>query len=261
MKDSSLTRVIYLIDYSSFVGLGKLLSSELSVDSLLAGVDSNNGLLGGRSISLLLIGLSEVDLNVARRGLVRVDSSVGSVSTAALLRSLVNLDVRDDKLVGVKALGVGVGLGVLEQVRNKLDTLNGPSGLGKTPLLGLTSSTNRSGMFSERNSSLLVGDLLKVGKGLLDVPSADSVSGLVGVLERGSQVRSTSGGTLGRVDRVGAVTSHFGLEQWAKSKCFSLCRFVVSVQEGTGCDGKVEWCMGGDMNLVWAVTEGAVRRE
>lgn len=62
-------------------------------------------------------------------------TTVSAVSTAALLGGLVDLDVLDDKVGGIKTLGVGVGLGVLEERKEELGRLDGPAGLGDTELL------------------------------------------------------------------------------------------------------------------------------
>lgn len=62
-------------------------------------------------------------------------ATVGTVSAAALLGGLVDLDVLDDQGTGVEALGVGVGLGVLQEVQKVLGRLEGPPGLGDTKLL------------------------------------------------------------------------------------------------------------------------------
>lgn len=60
---------------------------------------------------------------------------MGTVCAAALLGGLVDLDVLDDEVAGVKTLGVGVGLGVLEEREEELSALHGPAGLGDTELL------------------------------------------------------------------------------------------------------------------------------
>ena len=60
---------------------------------------------------------------------------MGTVSPAALLGGLVDLDVLNDQVAGVEALGVGVGLGVLEEAEQVLSGLDGPSGLGDAELL------------------------------------------------------------------------------------------------------------------------------
>jgi len=61
---------------------------------------------------------------------------VGTVGTSSLLWGLVDLDVLDDQVAGVKTLGVGVGLGVLEEREEELGRLDWPSGLVGTELLG-----------------------------------------------------------------------------------------------------------------------------
>ena len=64
-----------------------------------------------------------------------VDTTVSSVCSAALLGGLVDLDVLDDQVRGVETLGVGVGLGVLEQTQKELGGFDGVSGFGDTKLL------------------------------------------------------------------------------------------------------------------------------
>jgi hypothetical protein len=59
-------------------------------------------------------------------------TSVGTVSAPALLGSLVDLDVLDDQVAGVKTLGVGVGLSVLEETEKDLGGLDGPASAGDT---------------------------------------------------------------------------------------------------------------------------------
>jgi hypothetical protein len=75
-----------------------------------------------------LLTLSKNQLNVARAGHIRVDATVGTVCAAALLGCLVDLDVLDDEVGGVEALGVGVGFGVVEEIKNVLGGLLGPAG-------------------------------------------------------------------------------------------------------------------------------------
>ena len=60
---------------------------------------------------------------------------MGTVCAAALLGGLVDLDVLDDQVGGVEALGVGVGLGVLEEREEELSALHWPAGLGDTESL------------------------------------------------------------------------------------------------------------------------------
>lgn len=44
--------------------------------------------------------------------------------------TLIDLDVLDDEVAGVEALGVGVGFGVLEETEEEVGGLDGPAGLG-----------------------------------------------------------------------------------------------------------------------------------
>ena len=62
-------------------------------------------------------------------------TTVGTVGSSALLGGLVDLDVLDDQVAGVKTLGVGVGLSVLEEREKELSALHGPAGLGDTESL------------------------------------------------------------------------------------------------------------------------------
>jgi hypothetical protein len=52
-----------------------------------------------------------------------------------LLGGLVDLDVLDDQVTGVETLGIGVGLGVLEETEEELGRLDGPASTGDTELL------------------------------------------------------------------------------------------------------------------------------
>jgi hypothetical protein len=60
---------------------------------------------------------------------------VGAVCAAALLGGLVDLDVLDDQVASVETLGIGVGLGVLEETEEELGGLDGPAGAGDAELL------------------------------------------------------------------------------------------------------------------------------
>jgi hypothetical protein len=66
-------------------------------------------------------------------------TTVSTVSAPSLLGGLVDLDVLDDQVAGVKTLGVGVGLGVLEETDEDLSGLDGPAGLGDTESLACSS--------------------------------------------------------------------------------------------------------------------------
>lgn len=62
-------------------------------------------------------------------------ATVGTVGSSALLGGLVDLDVLDNEVGGVETLGVGVGLGVLQEAEQELSGLGGPAGAGDAELL------------------------------------------------------------------------------------------------------------------------------
>lgn len=59
---------------------------------------------------------------------------MSTVGATALLRCLVDLDMFDDQVAGVEALGVGVRFGVLEETEEELGGLFGPAGFGDAEL-------------------------------------------------------------------------------------------------------------------------------
>merc|ERR1712243_63210 len=66
-----------------------------------------------------LLLFDEGQLDVAGRGHVGVDSTVGSVGSTPHLRGTVNLDVINDQMVGVQTLVLGVALRVLQHVQKE----------------------------------------------------------------------------------------------------------------------------------------------
>jgi hypothetical protein len=110
--------------------------------NLLRGLLDNLGALSEDHLNVAGVGHVRVDLYdcqaVVRRGGGTSSSTYATVSTvcaATLLRGLVDLDVLDNQVAGVETLGVGVGLGVLEEREKELSALGGPAGLGDTESL------------------------------------------------------------------------------------------------------------------------------
>jgi hypothetical protein len=66
-----------------------------------------------------------------------VDAAVSAVGAAAELGSLVGLHVLDDQLIDLEVLGLSVGLGVLQQLEEKLGALLGPAAGNRAPDLAL----------------------------------------------------------------------------------------------------------------------------
>lgn len=60
---------------------------------------------------------------------------MSTVCSSALLGGLVDLDVLDDQVASIEALGICVCLGVLEETQKELGGLDWPSGARDTELL------------------------------------------------------------------------------------------------------------------------------
>jgi len=147
---------------------------------------------------------------VARVGHVGVDPAVGTVSASPLLGGLVDLDVLDDEVAGVEALGVGVGLGVLEQTEKELGGLDWPAGLGDTELLALCASSSASSVPPHGHGFLVLDYILKVGNGAAELPAIDRLGSLPGVLERDTEIGTAGASGLRVVDTGCSVSDHRG---------------------------------------------------
>lgn len=153
------------------------------------------GLLWGSkaSVSLLLL-ISRFNLH----------STVGAVSAATVLGGLVDNDAGDDEILNVQALGLqhipkyiyiffrspflsfiylSVSLSVLQEVNNVLDRLDGPATLGGLEFLGLGGTADTTVKAAEGNALLLLGDILQVGIGLVQLHTLNGSSNFVGILE------------------------------------------------------------------------------
>lgn len=89
----------YCFFYIALHGLSSSTVAEALVGGLLACLD----VLGQGDSSA---GLGEDQLDVAGVGHVRVDATVGSVSPPPLLGGSIHLQVRDNQVVGIQALGL-----------------------------------------------------------------------------------------------------------------------------------------------------------
>jgi len=110
--------------------------------------------------NLLAFGQDEFD--VAWVGHVWVDTTVGTVCSAALLGCLVHLDALDNQVGSIETLGIGVGFGVLEQAEKELGGLDWVTRLGNTELLALSASASASSISSHRDSCLQFLDILEI---------------------------------------------------------------------------------------------------
>jgi len=200
-SDSSTTRCLLLAN------LGRSLAGTLSVGRL------GSALLHGR----LLFGKDDLDVAWVRH--VRVDSAVRSVRASATNGCLLDLDVVHLQGIEVETLVLGVGLGVFEEVQQELRAFLGPASLrSKVVLLSLRIATNTTGITTERDSLLLLNDVLQETLGLLQRQTLDGSSSLAGILEVNSKVRTTGLARLRSILGFSGVFRHFITIETAWSK-------------------------------------------
>lgn len=72
-----------------------------------------------------------------------------------------HLNVVDDQSVDVQTLVVSIGLGVLQQLEEKVGGFLWPATDGSSPCLGLGSAANTAVETAEGNALLLLGDVLQ----------------------------------------------------------------------------------------------------
>ena len=164
---------------------------------------------------------------------------MSTVCASPLLGRLVDLNVLDDQVLRVQALGIRVRLGVLEQAEQELGRLDGPASLADTELLAysppnqywcpfiITASSNASSHMTASSLAMgirtlgstasapsiaphghgfdVVRDVLEVGEGAAQLPAVDGLGCLAGVLEGDAQVGAASARALGRFDVGGCV--------------------------------------------------------
>ena len=125
---------------------------------------------------------------MAVRGQVGSDSTVGSVSSSSALHGALHGEVGNHGLLDVKALGLSVGLQVLQQLAHVAHGLLREAALGDAVELSLGGSANVARESSVRNAVSVLEDVLQVLDGSLQLKALDGSGGLVGVLEVSSQV-------------------------------------------------------------------------
>jgi len=142
-----------------------------------------------------LLGLGNVggrefgpELDVAGRAHEGGNSTVSAVGSSAAALGSVDLDVLNDKLVGLELLGDGVGLEVLQQALDDLDRLFGPASLSDAEFAGLASSSDVAVESLDGHASLVGQDVFQVSLGFLDRFSLQHHSSLVGVFEVHTEV-------------------------------------------------------------------------
>lgn len=111
-----------------------------------------------------------------------IDTTMGTVGTSALMGSLVDLDVLDFKKLLVQTFALGVGSQVGKKIFQNLGTLDGPATLGGTELFSLSATTYTTMEAAERNTALVINDILKIFNSLEEVHSTENSSSLKSVL-------------------------------------------------------------------------------
>ena len=164
---------------------------------------------------------SEGELDVARRAHVGTSATVGTVGTTAHAGGLIDLDVGDDELVGIKTLLSGVGFGVLQESHHGDDGLTGPATLGETTeFLSLGGAADLTVVTLEGNTASLGEDLAVVLLSLAEGHSLDGVGGFEGVLEVASEVRDLGEGSLGLLTGTTRVGNHCFERFFLSGVCF-----------------------------------------
>lgn len=82
-----------------------------------------------------LISFRQDQLYVAWVAHIWIDSTMGSVCSSSLLWCLVDLDVLDNQVIGVEALSIGVGFGVLEETEEEFGRLDWMTGFRDAKVL------------------------------------------------------------------------------------------------------------------------------
>lgn len=147
-------------------------------------------------------------LNMARVGHVRIDTTMSTVGTTALLGCLVNLDMLDNQVASVQAFGICVRFGVLEETEEELGGLFGPAGFGDAELFALRSSSSTPSIPPHGHRLLMIDHIAQVCKCALELPAIDSLSGFAGVFEGDAEVGAVSAGGFALLDRRGCVADH-----------------------------------------------------
>jgi hypothetical protein len=133
---------------------------------------------------------------------------MGTVCPSALLRSLVDLNVGDDKVRIIEALGVGVGLCVAEKTKEELGRLLGPTSAGNPELFSLGASSSRSSISPHRNSLPVTLNVLQVSNSPRKLHAVDGLGGLASVLEGNTEERPAGFCGLRRIIRNSGVSDH-----------------------------------------------------
>jgi len=155
---------------------------------------------------------------------VGADTSVGTVCSATSSGGAVALDVGNFKVISGEALGAGIGLGILEHIKNDLSRLDGPAAVvsGGLVLASLPGSSNSSVEPVECHALLHLNDILKVLFRPLDLLVLNHLADVTAVLEVHAKVGPSGLADLGLIIGLSRVAGHFigkGGRVWGLINC------------------------------------------
>ena len=133
--------------------------------------------------------LCQYNLNVARVGHVRIDTTVSTVCSATTLTSSVDLNVCDAEFLDIETLRLGVGLSVLEEIDENVDALLWPATLGGAlGSVNLSGTTNSTVEATERDGLTVTKNVTEEALSLSQGEVLDGLSSLTGVLEVNTEI-------------------------------------------------------------------------
>merc|ERR1719468_471323 len=180
-------------------------SSQLLLLQFLSGNLLLFGLIINSNKRLFL--LNQDHLNVAGRGHVGVDSTVGSVGTSAHLRGTVHQNVINDQVISIQTLVFGIP----QHIEESLAGLGWPSTLGSFEGLALGMSADSTVEPSERNDLLLSHNILQILLGSGQRHVLDGLGCFPGVLEVNPFIPTLGKGRFSGILRFLGILNHSNL--------------------------------------------------
>ena len=155
-------------------------------------------------------GLLGLDFDMAGGRLVGPNATMGTVRPATLVHRTVNRDMRDDQVGSGKALEVGIGLQILEELKQRVDALDRPAATEGLKLFGLGGAAGVGRVSEEGHAAPAREDVPEVTTGLADRHAAENIGGVQSVLVVTAEVTGLGlHGLLGVGDLTGIVEHHF----------------------------------------------------
>jgi len=142
-------------------------------------------------------------------GLVRGDSTVGTVSTSATRDGSLADGVVNNASVDVESLALSVGSEILEEFADSEEGLLGPSSESVLEFLSLGVSANTTSVNSEWNDRSVLETSVHVVDSFIELQSLACVGNIVSVLVVSSQIRNSAFGGFGGFCGLSGVLAHW----------------------------------------------------